>query len=162
MVLTGCASMTPTKPSDVAVSAQHLSKDCQLGARDGRVAISIKNGGLTSIAFPVQDPASPPYSLFPANYEVLVRDEATQEFTPWTVVIEHFYAPKNKVVLQAGDTEVFLIPFDPLQAADLPKIFAVQVTDSTRQGYVSAPFALCPRRSVPNNSFKPKPLRGSA
>jgi hypothetical protein len=74
----------------------------------------------------------------------------------------HDIVPTGTVSLGPSDTAQFVVYISDLSANRSLLRYRVQFEDIAGNVYFSNAFGICSSGSMPNDSFKPKPLRGSA
>jgi len=126
------------------------------------ITISIINGSKGSVAFSASGSSGPPYNLHPWAFEVATADGMPTNPEQWGVILEHFAPPDHDVRLGPGDRAEFHAYTSLWPTSDYPGKVKLRVRDTRGQLHDSDPVPVCAPGSAPNNSFKPKPLRGSA
>ena len=155
-----CAHVLPEPP--IAVLIEPLPVRClsPLSGYDTRIAIT--NNSSQELTFRTYGASRPPYKLFPDAFDVLAAKPRSGLFSPWEVVLEHSMPPTHEVKLSPGDRAEFTVSTTRWPSPDNDLQFKLQVRDASWRAYQSEALQVCQSRSAPNNSFKPKPLRGSA
>jgi hypothetical protein len=144
VVLAGCASVTPTRPDQVSVSARHVSESCRPDDVTDVIAVHIKNEGATSIGFPIETTtAGAPYGLYPSAFALLSRPIGTPRFDYWKLVLDDYDLPTRLAFIGPGESADFSIPMKSWSDEDKPSEFGVRVWDTAYHPYDSAPFRLC-------------------
>jgi hypothetical protein len=160
ILLAACVSVPADERNKVDITAHHISRTCDPADLNDAVALHIMNKSSDSVALPVKNSAGPP-ALASDWTSILVKRHGSADFDPWGVIGGHPESP-TQLQLHPGESIGFSISIAPWKVSDASSIFVVAIPDyANDRVYWSEPFALCASRSVPNNSFKGKPLRGS-
>jgi hypothetical protein len=159
IALTACAHQ-PLRPLEgVTIS---LEDGCFPEATP-LVKLRISNGSSTRIAFPTYGESGPPFKLHPYALQLLSSPtDAPWHPTPWQPVLEELMPANHQVSLGPGDETTFTVEPSLWPSSQEPGVFRLEVHDTLRRHYYSAVQPMCHTGSVPNKSFKPNPLRGSA
>ena len=135
---------------------------CFDSSKHDAITISIFNGSSGSVAFSAAGASGPPYDLHPWAFEVAAADGMPTNPKQWGVILEDFARPDHDVRLGPGDRTEFSAYTSRWPTSDYPGKVKLRVWDTHRHLHESTPVPVCAPGSAPNNSFKPKPLRGSA
>ena len=133
---------------------------CALVADDNSFLLTVRNRGPGKLRISAQYESRQPFRMGWPYYTVL--SGKTDPPAVYQQPTGHANLPAAHVSIGPGDTTQFLLylgEFTPM-SADLR--YRVQFEDENGQIHFSSPFNLCLPGSMPNNSFKPNPLRGSA
>jgi len=157
----GCAHLEPAS-STVSVVAAPEAITCAPSGSDVAIRLSVHNVGPGQLTLGANDESGPPYSLNWIHYNVLSNQRGKE-----TVDYEHGPGghgrlPMAHVTLGLGDTADFVVKAYELTPASSAFSYRIELQDLAGNSYLTQPFGLCLPGSTPNNSFKPKPLRGSA
>jgi hypothetical protein len=160
LALAGCAHVQADQPVGILIEPSSAACLSPLVGYDTLIAIT--NNSNQKVTFSTYGAAGPPYKLFPDAFDVLAAPPPSEEFSPWEVILEHSMPPTHEVRLGPGDKAEFTVSTSRRPDSDSPLLFKLQVRDTDWRPYQSKALQVCQPRSAPNNSFKPKPLRGSA
>jgi hypothetical protein len=155
LLSSGCASQLPL--TDISVEPVPSACLSSLSGYDTLVAIT--NHSNRKVAFPAYGESGPPFRLYPGAFQVLAAEPGTNDFAPWHVVLDEFDPPNRVVTLAPGDRAEFVVGVSSWPDKTSLEIFKLEVRDSFNLPHLSPGIGVCTARSVPNNSFKPNPLR---
>ena len=159
MLLTAaCAHGRPDSQAGVIVEPG----PCFDSSHHDAIAISIVNGTSRSVSFSASGASGAPYNLHPSAFAVAAADATPPNSEHWGVILEHFVPPDHEVRLGPGDRAEFRAYTSLWPTSSYPEKVKLRVRDTHGGLHESAPVPVCAPGSTPNNSFKPKPLRGSA
>ena len=154
-----CANLPSQPNADVIV----VAGPCFDSSRHDSIAISIINKSNATVSLPAYGSSGPPYNLHPRAFDVVVADGASPtDSSHWAVTLEEFTPPDHEVHLRPGDSSEFHAYASHWPTLEYSGRVKLRVRDSHGSIYESSPVMVCGHGSAPNNSFKPKPLRGSA
>ena len=159
VLLVGCAH-APAQTSSVMSLVSSAPESCELFARDHSVLLTVRNSGPGKLRIRAQSESGPPFRMGWPYYSILSgkSDPAQTYQTP----AGHGPLPLATVSIGPGDEAQFLLYLPDRTSISSELRYRAQFEDLAGQVHYSAPFSLCITGSMPNNSFKPKPLRGSA
>ena len=157
----GCAHIEPA-PSNVSVLAAPEATTCVPSGSDVVIRLSVHNGGPGKLTLGANDESGPPYSLNWIHYKVLSNQSGKEAVDYEHGPGGHGRLPMAHVTLGRGDTGDFMVKAYDLTPASSAFTYRIELEDLGGNSYPTQPFGLCAPGSTPNNSFKPKPLRGSA
>jgi hypothetical protein len=159
VLLAGCAH-GPAQTSSVTSLVSTSAESCELFAKDQSVLLTVRNSGPGKLRIKAQSQLGPPFRMGWPYYSVLsgTSDPAQTYQSP----AGHGPLPLATVSIGPGDQTQFLIYLPERTPISGALRYRLQFEDLAGQVHYSAPFSLCAPGSMPNNSFKPNPLRGSA
>ena len=159
VLLAGCAH-GPAQTSSVTSLVSTSAESCELFAKEQSVLLTVRNSGPGKLRIKAQGQLGPPFRMGWPYYSVLsgTSDPAQTYQSP----AGHGPLPLATVSIGPGDQTQFLIYLPERTPISGALRYGLQFEDLAGQVHYSAPFSLCVPGSMPNNSFKPKPLHGSA
>jgi hypothetical protein len=160
-LVTACAHQ-PVDPEQVAVRVEPDLTDCLTERNEVPLRVEVHNRSAGKLRLGANGKSGPPFSLNWVYYRVMSG-------TPGAMSLDLAHGPgghgrlsTSTVTIGPGDSTQFLVPLYTVGPGDYAASFQIEIQDLTGTSYMSQPFSLCSPGSMPNNSFKPKPLRGSA
>ena len=157
-LIAGCAH-TPIDPSKVSVLARPSPNACVAKAHSASVLLEVHNGSSRKLRITTRDERGPPYEMGWTEYAVLSgQSDPPAVYTP---PMGHDIVPIGTVSLGPGDTAQFVVYIYDFPVKSRLR-YRIQFQDTDGTVYFSNAFGICSLGSMPNSSFKPKPLRGSA
>jgi hypothetical protein len=160
IAVAGCAHLSQPV---TGVSVEAVPRSCIGPLVGSQASIAIVNNSNKRVSFSSYGQSGPPFELHPRSFSLLAAQSPTQAYSLWQVVLEEVMPPSHEVTLGPGDRAEFLVsPSHAWPSPDRKETFKFEVRDTYNRSYFSEALRVCQPRSAPNNSFKPKPLRGSA
>ncbi len=155
----GCTH-APAKPAVVTAVVAASAAACDLFSHSQSITLTVRNAGPGTIRISAQNESGPPFRMGWPYYAILSgkSDPPPSYKSP----AGHASLPLATVAIGPGDETQFLLYLGELTPVSSSLRYRAQFEDRAGQVHFSAPFSLCVTGSMPNNSFKPKPLRGSA
>ena len=159
VLLGGCAH-GPAKTSSVTSRVSTSAESCELFSKDRSVLLTVRNSGPGKLRIKAQSQSGPPFRMGWPYYSILsgTSDPAQTYQSP----AGHGPLPLATVSIGPRDQRQFLLHLPERTPVSGVLRYRVQFEDLAGQVHYSAPFSLCISGSMPNNSFKPNLLRGSA
>ncbi len=158
LLAAACANVRPQQSAGVVV----VPESCFDSASHDAIHISVINGAKESVSFPAYGSVGPPYNLYPRAFDLVADDATPTNPNHWAVILEEFTPPDHEVHVGPGDRTEFRAYASQWPTSSYTGRVKLRVRDSHGFIYSSGPVPVCAPGSAPNNSFKPKPLRGSA
>ena len=155
----GCVH-APARPVSVTAFAASTPEACDFLSQDRSVLITVRNAGPGKLRISTQDESGPPFRMGWPYYAILSGE--SDPLPTYTSPAGHGSLPLATVAIGPNDETQFLLYLGEFTPVSKNLRYRVQFEDQDSQVHFSAPFSLCFPGSMPNNSFKPKPLRGSA
>ena len=155
--LAGCAYGSVARSPQVSV--QSVPAGCVDASSQDGIPLLLTNRGAVPATFSLFSAASPPYRLHPWAAEV-AREGAASDH--WSIVLEDYSRPTEEIHVGPGDRAEFIAytPSHPLPGYE--GVVVLKIRDIAGHVFESERLHVCAPGSVPNKSFKPNPLRGSA
>ena len=167
-VLLGCSSLpaSPSAPDEMAISVAEPEHSCASLPDIVNVKLLIANQGQRTFRAYIDILPGPPYELSWLSYAVL-RDSLSGSNVEWKHGAGgHGPLPQNTLAIGPNDSASVFAKIYGTAQMDKTASYRIQVEDQDDQIYLSNVFKICqPAEQTgkpSNNSFKPKPLRGSA
>ena len=158
-LVAGCAHV-PAQTSSVTSLVSSSAESCARFAQDQSVLLIVHNSGPGKLRIRAQSESGPPFRMGWPYYAVL--SGASDPPKTYKRPAGHGPLPLATVSIGSDDEASFLLYLPERTPISDELRYRVQFEDLAGQVHYSAPFSLCITGSMPNNAFKPKPLRGSA
>ena len=159
LLIAGCAH-SPAQTSSVTSLVSSTAEGCGLFDHDQSFLLTVRNSGPGKLRIKAQSESGPPFRMGWPYYSILsgTSDPAPTYKSP----AGHGPLPLATVSVGPGDETQFLLYLPERTPISGTLRYRVQFEDLAGQVHYSAPFSWCITGSMPNNSFKPMPLRGTA
>jgi hypothetical protein len=157
-LLVGCARV-PAKTLSVTSFVSSASESCEFFARDQSILLTVRNSGPGKLRIRAQSESGPPFRMGWPYYSI--HSGKSDPAKIYQSPAGHAPLPLETVSIGPGDETQFLLYLPEHTAISSGLRYRAQFEDLAGQVHYSAPFSLCVAGSMPNNSFKGKPLRGS-
>ena len=157
--LAGC-SHAPARTSSVTSLVTSSAESCDLFVQDHSILLTVHNSGPGKLRVKAQDESGPPFRMAWSYYSILsgTADPVQTYQSP----SGHGPLPLATVSIEPNDETQFLLYLPERTPISGELRYRAQFEDLAGQLHYSAPFSLCITGSMPNNAFKPMPLRGTA
>ena len=158
-LVAGCAH-APAETSSVTSLVSSSAESCARFAQDQSLLLTVRNSGPGKLRIKAQSESGPPFRMGWPYYAVL--SGTSDPVKTYQRPAGHGPLPLATVSVGPDDETHFLLYLPERIPISGELRYRVQFEDLAGQVHYSAPFSLCITGSMPNNAFKPKPLRGSA
>ena len=156
---TGCAHVS-AQPEFVSAVVAPSPDACDLISESRSILLTVRNSGPGKLRISAQHESGPPFRMGWPYYAILSAE--SDPLASYQRPAGHGNLPVATVSIGPGDETQFLLYLGEFTPVSKDLRYRAQFEDRDGQVHFSAPFGLCVPDSMPNNSFKPKPLRGSA
>lgn len=165
--LLGCSSLppSPSLPGEVAISVTEPGRPCALLPDTVTIGLLIDNRGRGTFRTYIDTLPGPPYKLSWLSYSVVNESSSGRQVEWEHGAGGHGPLPQNKLAIGPSDSTRVFAKIYKTAPMDKTATYRIRIEDQDDQIYFSDGFTICQPdlTGLPsNNSFKPKPLRGSA